>query len=36
MAQCYARDAVDGTLTETIVRCHAYREVACIDRVQFE
>jgi 2-methylisocitrate lyase-like PEP mutase family enzyme len=36
MAQCYARDAVDGTLEDTIARLRAYREAAGVDWVQFE
>jgi 2,3-dimethylmalate lyase len=36
MAQCYARDATDGTLDDTIVRMKAYREEAGVDWVQFE
>jgi 2-methylisocitrate lyase-like PEP mutase family enzyme len=36
MAQCYARDAVDGTLEDTIARLRAYREEAGVDWVQFE
>src|SRR5499425_2373170 len=36
MAQCYARDAVDGTLEDTIARLRAYREQAGVDWVQFE
>jgi 2-methylisocitrate lyase-like PEP mutase family enzyme len=36
MAQCYARDAKDGTLTDTIARMRAYREEAGVDWVQFE
>src|SRR5258706_7609795 len=36
MAQCYARDASDGTLENTIARLRAYREEAGVDWVQFE
>ena len=36
MAQCYARDALGGTLADTIVRLQAYREAAQVDWVQFE
>ena len=36
MAQCYARDARDGTLEDTITRMKAYRELAGVDWVQFE
>jgi 2-methylisocitrate lyase-like PEP mutase family enzyme len=36
MAQCYARDAANGTLDETIARLRAYREDAGVDWVQFE
>jgi 2-methylisocitrate lyase-like PEP mutase family enzyme len=36
MAQCYARDAVGGTLADTVARLKAYREVAGVDWVQFE
>ncbi|HEV2301094.1 MAG TPA: isocitrate lyase/PEP mutase family protein [Stellaceae bacterium] len=36
MAQCYARDALGGTLTDTIARLRAYREAAGVDWVQFE
>jgi 2,3-dimethylmalate lyase len=36
MAQCYARDATDGTLADTILRMKAYREQAGVDWVQFE
>ena len=36
MAQCYARDASDGTLEETIARLLAYRDEAGVDWVQFE
>src|SRR6266699_5205667 len=36
MAQCYARDALDGTLEDTIARLRAYREEAGVDWVQFE
>jgi len=36
MAQCYARDAVGGTLADTITRLKAYREAAGVDWVQFE
>jgi 2-methylisocitrate lyase-like PEP mutase family enzyme len=36
MAQCYARDASDGTLEDTIARLRAYREDAGVDWVQFE
>jgi 2-methylisocitrate lyase-like PEP mutase family enzyme len=36
MAQCYARDAGNGTLEDTIARLRAYREQAGVDWVQFE
>jgi hypothetical protein len=36
MAQCYARDASDGTLEDTIQRLRAYRDEAGVDWVQFE
>jgi 2-methylisocitrate lyase-like PEP mutase family enzyme len=36
MAQCYARDAADGGLDETLLRLKAYREEAGVDWVQFE
>src|SRR6201988_4621873 len=36
MAQCYARDASDGTLEDTIARLRAYREEARVDWVKFE
>ena len=36
MAQCYARDAVDGAFEDTIARLRAYREEAGVDWVQFE
>jgi 2-methylisocitrate lyase-like PEP mutase family enzyme len=36
MAQCYARDAVSGTLEDMIARLRAYREMAGVDWVQFE
>jgi 2-methylisocitrate lyase-like PEP mutase family enzyme len=36
MAQCYARDASDGTLEDTIARLRAYRDEAGVDWVQFE
>ncbi len=36
MAQCYARDASDGALEDTIARLRAYREEAGVDWVQFE
>jgi 2-methylisocitrate lyase-like PEP mutase family enzyme len=36
MAQCYARDASDGALEDTIARLWAYREEAGVDWVQFE
>lgn len=36
MAQCYARDAANGGLEETITRLKAYRELAGVDWVQFE
>jgi 2-methylisocitrate lyase-like PEP mutase family enzyme len=36
MAQCYGRDASDGTLEDTIARLRAYREEAGVDWVQFE
>src|SRR5271165_34555 len=36
MAQCYARDAANGGLEDTIARLQAYREEAGVDWVQFE
>lgn len=36
MAQCYARDAVNGGLDDCIARLKAYREVAGVDWVQLE
>jgi len=36
MAQCYARDAVNGGLEECLQRLQAYEEVAGVDWVQFE
>jgi 2-methylisocitrate lyase-like PEP mutase family enzyme len=36
MAQCYARDASNGTLEDTIARLRAYREEGGVDWVQFE
>jgi 2-methylisocitrate lyase-like PEP mutase family enzyme len=36
MAQCYARDASNGTLEDTIARMRAYNEEAGVDWVQFE
>lgn len=36
MAQCYARDAVNGGIDEAIARLKAYREVAGVDWVQLE
>jgi 2-methylisocitrate lyase-like PEP mutase family enzyme len=36
MAQCYARDASNGTLEDTIDRLRAYHEEAGVDWVQFE
>src|SRR5882724_2233634 len=36
MAQCYARDAANGSLDDTIARMKAYREEAGVDWVQFE
>src|SRR3954469_5154484 len=36
MAQCYARDASDGTLDDTIARLNDYREQAGVDSVHFE
>lgn len=36
MAQCYARDAVNGGLDEAIRRLTAYREAAGVDWVQLE
>ena len=36
MAQCYARDALGGTIEDTIARMKAYREEADVDWVQFE
>ena len=36
MAQCYARDAVNGGLPECIARLRAYQEKGGVDWVQFE
>lgn len=36
MAQCYARDAANSNLDDTIARLKAYREVAGVDWVQLE
>jgi 2,3-dimethylmalate lyase len=36
MAQCYARDASNGTLVDTIARLRAYHEEAGVDWVHFE
>jgi 2,3-dimethylmalate lyase len=36
MAQCYARDAANGGMDDTLVRLRAYREGAGADWVQFE
>jgi 2,3-dimethylmalate lyase len=36
MAQCYARDAANGGLDDTLVRLKAYREDAKVDWAQFE
>ena len=36
MAQCYARDAANSNLDDTIVRLKAYHEVAGVDWVQLE
>jgi len=36
MAQCYARDAVNGGLDDTLARLKAYREDAKVDWVQLE
>lgn len=36
MAQCYARDAVDGTFEDTLERLKAYKEVGGVDWVQLE
>ncbi len=36
MAQCYARDAVGGSLDELIARLRLYREAGGVDWVQFE
>lgn len=36
MAQCYARDAANSSLDDTMVRLKAYREVAGVDWVQLE
>jgi 2-methylisocitrate lyase-like PEP mutase family enzyme len=36
MAQCYARDAANGSLADTIARLRAYRQEAGVDWVQFE
>ena len=36
MAQCYARDAANGGMDDTLARLRAYREAAGVDWVQFE
>jgi 2,3-dimethylmalate lyase len=36
MSQCYARDAANSSLDDTIARLKAYREVAGVDWVQLE
>ena len=36
MAQCYARDAVNGGLEDALVRLRAYRDIAGVDWVQLE
>jgi 2-methylisocitrate lyase-like PEP mutase family enzyme len=36
MAQCYARDAANSDLNDTLARLKAYREVAGVDWVQLE
>jgi 2,3-dimethylmalate lyase len=36
MAQCYARDASNSNLDDTLARLNAYREVAGVDWVQLE
>ena len=36
MAQCYARDAANSSLDDTMVRLKAYRDVAGVDWVQLE
>jgi 2-methylisocitrate lyase-like PEP mutase family enzyme len=36
MSQCYARDAANSSLDDTMVRLKAYREVAGVDWVQLE
>ena len=36
MAQCYARDAANSSLDDTMLRLKAYREVAGVDWVQLE
>lgn len=36
IAQCYARDAANGSLDDTLARLKAYREVAGVDWVQLE
>ena len=36
MAQCYARDAANSNIDDTIARLKAYREVAGVDWVQLE
>jgi 2,3-dimethylmalate lyase len=36
MAQCYARDAANSNLDDTLARLKAYREVAGVDWVQLE
>jgi len=36
MSQCYARDAANSSLDDTITRLKAYREVAGVDWVQLE
>jgi 2-methylisocitrate lyase-like PEP mutase family enzyme len=36
MAQCYARDAVNGGMEEALMRLKAYREIGGVDWVQLE
>jgi 2-methylisocitrate lyase-like PEP mutase family enzyme len=36
MAQCYARNAVNGGMTETLKRLRLYEKEGCVDWVQFE
>ena len=36
IAQCYARDAANGSIDDTIARLKAYREIAGVDWVQLE